>query len=283
METVAPATGKLRELQLAETQILCDFARFCDENGLTYYIHSGTLLGAVRHGGFIPWDDDIDVIMPYEDYKKFLEIGQRGMGEDYFIQTSDTDKNYYRYYARIRRNNTTYIDKNNLNWDIHHGVWIDVFPMMEVNPGLDFKIKQTLIRAGNCILMDNFLEARMESYKVKGSLFISLMRKFYKISYERRKRWKDKVEKLVLSGKNKKCYSYVWMSVTFCWDKKLTDEKTKIEFEGHEFVVPKDYKKMLELNYKKWWELPPEDQRIGHGLETIIDLENNYTKYTKNQ
>ena len=93
----------------------------------------------------------------------------------------------------------------------------------------------------------------------------------------------DKIEKLVLSGKNKKCYSYVWMSVTFFWDKKLTEEKTKIEFEGHEFVVPKDYKKMLELNYKKWWELPPEDQRIGHGLETIIDLENNYTKYTEKQ
>lgn len=74
----------LREIQLFELQMLKDVVKVCDDNNITYIISSGTLLGAVRHGGFIPWDDGIDIDMPLSDYKKILKIAQRELGEKYF-------------------------------------------------------------------------------------------------------------------------------------------------------------------------------------------------------
>ena len=77
---------QLRQLQLAEHKMLCDFAKICDKHNLTYFLDFGTLLGAVRHQGFIPWDDDVDVTMPLEDYKKFLKIAQEELGDDTFFK-----------------------------------------------------------------------------------------------------------------------------------------------------------------------------------------------------
>ena len=87
----------LREIQLFELQMLKDVVKVCDDNNITYIISSGTLLGAVRYGGFIPWDDDIDIDMPLPDYKKFLKIAQRELGEKYFVQNYKTDKSKRNY------------------------------------------------------------------------------------------------------------------------------------------------------------------------------------------
>ncbi len=121
----------LRELQLCELQILKDVKRVCDNHRIKYYLSSGTLLGAVRHQGFIPWDDDIDIMMPYDDYRRFLKVAQGELGEQYFVQNSETDDSYAFAYTHIRKNNTAVLR----DWDLmnfsHHGVWIDVFPLVK--------------------------------------------------------------------------------------------------------------------------------------------------------
>ena len=76
--------SELRALQLKELEILKEFAAVCESEGICYFLNSGTLLGAVRHGGFIPWDDDIDIAMPYEDYERFLACGQEKLGDKFF-------------------------------------------------------------------------------------------------------------------------------------------------------------------------------------------------------
>lgn len=121
--------SKLRMLQLTELEILTEFARICDMHGLRYYLVGGTLLGAVRHGGFIPWDDDIDVAMPREDYDRFAQLAPRELAEEYFYQCPDTDPNYYLSYAKIRQNGTEVYEERFKNSRFHKGVFVDIFPL----------------------------------------------------------------------------------------------------------------------------------------------------------
>ncbi len=279
---VKPATGKLRELQLVEQEMLIDFKNLCQKHGLRYYLDYGNLLGAVRHGGFIPWDDDVDVTMPYSDYQRFLEIAQKEFGEKYFLQTSNTDINYYRSYARIRKNNTTFLDTHNLKWDVHHGVWIDVFPLVEINPGLEFKIKRFLMQLSNYVLMDNFFQIHIDEFEEKlGKFGAKLVTLFHKIPRSIRVKFKYLLQYPIYSAKNKKGLSIAWMAISSYYPKDIYANSCKLIYEGEEFDVPALYKKKLEIDYGDYMTLPPEDKRTGHGLNVIIDLENNYTKHTK--
>ncbi|MBR7189908.1 MAG: LicD family protein, partial [Oscillospiraceae bacterium] len=118
----------LRRLQLMQLKILKEFVRVCQKHGFRFYIMNGTCLGAIRHGGFIPWDDDIDVGMYAEDYDRFIRCGA-DFGEEFFLQTIETDPGFKTMIARIRLNGTTILEKDFIDADIHHGVFIDVYPL----------------------------------------------------------------------------------------------------------------------------------------------------------
>lgn len=279
---IGPATGKLRELQLTEVEMLCDFRAICAKHNLCYYLEYGNLLGAVRHGGFIPWDDDVDIAMPYADYVKFLDIAQEEFGNKYFLQTSDTDVNYYRSYARIRKNNTTFMDTHNSKWDIHHGAWLDLFPLVEINPGIEYKIKRLIMQFSNYILMDNFFSIHIDEFEEKlGKAGVMLISLFHKIPRKLRSNFKKWLQRPIFSATNKKGNAVIWMSITEYYPSDIYADSTKLTFEGEEFDVPVKYKEKLEITYGDYMKLPPVEDRKGHGGQAIIDLENDYTKYTK--
>lgn len=121
----------MNDLQKCELEILKEFDRVCKMNNLNYSLGSGTMLGAVRHKGFIPWDDDIDVLMPANDYKKFCKIAPKAFSEKFFLQTSYTDS-WYASFSKVRMNGTTAIEKGFENCRFHQGVWIDIFPIVGV-------------------------------------------------------------------------------------------------------------------------------------------------------
>ena len=118
-----------KALQLRELEILDFFADVCKRNGLRYFIIAGTLLGAVRHGGFIPWDDDIDVAMPRRDFNKFAKICKKELPDGYFFQSSKTEKEYPFFFAKLRRDGDTVNESILESHDIHKGCYIDVFPL----------------------------------------------------------------------------------------------------------------------------------------------------------
>ena len=120
---------KLRRLQLAELEILDEFIRICREHDLRYYLTGGSLLGAIRHRGFIPTDDDIDIAMPREDYDRFAQICRQGLAGRYFYQSPETDPHYFLSYAKLRMNGTEIYEERFRNSRFHKGIYIDLFPL----------------------------------------------------------------------------------------------------------------------------------------------------------
>ena len=118
----------LRKVQLAQLEIAKEFKRICDENQLQYFMDSGTLLGAVRHKGFIPWDDDMDFGMMRDQYEKFLSVAPDILGEKFFIQTWSSDENYPYAFCKIGKKDTVYRESVSQKSKMHHELYIDIFP-----------------------------------------------------------------------------------------------------------------------------------------------------------
>ena len=129
-------TSQRKKIWEKELDILEKIIKICEENDIKYSLCGGSLLGAIRHKGFIPWDDDIDVCMKREDYSKFLTIAEKELSYPYFVQYSKTEKMYTRGHAQIRNSETTAIlkvettsyGKNNYN----KGIFVDIFPLDNV-------------------------------------------------------------------------------------------------------------------------------------------------------
>lgn len=120
----SPQTKAIQQYGL---EILQTFHEICETHQLNYILDFGTLLGAIRHQGFIPWDDDIDVAMPRKDFEMFQKIAPSALPAHMFLQTHDTDSNYYNLIAKIRIPNTDYVENAMQYFDIVHGPWLDIF------------------------------------------------------------------------------------------------------------------------------------------------------------
>jgi hypothetical protein len=123
----------VRELQLLELSVLKEVDRICREQGFTYYLGEGTLLGAVRHGGFIPWDDDIDILMPREDYERFLRLAPGLIGDDFEVQHWTTIPRYWSAFAKVRlRDTSLFYQPPIAHLTDNNGPYIDIFPLDSV-------------------------------------------------------------------------------------------------------------------------------------------------------
>lgn len=121
---------KRKRVWLKELECLELFRNICEKHSLTWFVIGGTLLGAIRHGGFIPWDDDLDVAMPRADYKKFLNIASKELQPPFYLQTAGSDKEFYCGFSRIRNAETTALIHN--QWTAKskaiNGIFLDIFP-----------------------------------------------------------------------------------------------------------------------------------------------------------
>ena len=125
-------TSLLKLSQKLSLNILENFIQFCDENNLNYFLIVCSLLGAIRHKGFIPWDDDVDVGMPRKDYNQFLKLGATYFTETrFFLQTPFSDKNYGLSYSKLLDRHTFIEEKNSIN-NARKGVFIDIFPFDQI-------------------------------------------------------------------------------------------------------------------------------------------------------
>ena len=266
---------KLRDIEL---DIFKAFIRVCEELKLRYFVVQGTLLGAVRHQGFIPWDDDIDVGMLREDYEQFLKKGQALLPQRYFIQTHDTDPAYPHGFAKIRDSKTAFVETTCKNLKMNHGIYIDVFPF-DLYP-------DDWMRKGWFDLRKLLLR-----YRIRSALYIpqdqkltipNVVRRALKIggkicypSLQKALERQTKLYGCVRQGKNRINNGSPW-GKRECIPAEWLEKNTVLQFEGMEVQAPACYQKYLEHVYGDYMELPPPEKRIPHHFICKLDFENAY-------
>lgn len=266
----------LRDAQMLMVDILKEVEKICEKHGFKYFLDGGTLLGAVRHKGFIPWDDDMDIGMPREDYEKFLKIAQKELPDFLFLQTFETDDKYdiYQVPCKIRYNGTILIEKGIAeNSEMHNGVYIDVFPYDNL-PKKDFVYKLQRTLSYNILKSYVRIREKPEKLSMKNRVTFS----FYRIvkalfPYKRRKKFFD-----FLISWNDDNSPYMGYGLDTIWSEyvyKKTDyyDLVKLEFEGEHFYGPKNYDVILTKLYGDYMTLPKEEDRQWHA-KSIKKLRN---------
>lgn len=268
---------QLTELKAAELKILRSFIQACEKMGLRYYILYGTLLGAVRHRGFIPWDDDIDVGMPRADYDRFVRDGQQYLPENLFVQTTASDLGgYLNGFMKIRDDNTAFIETAMRKLPIHQGIFIDVFPLDYYDGFLDKPMKRWQLRL--------YLERlRGELADASNTGKASVLRRILRFIYPSTQKVLDKREKMFCNTKQTDMYACpcgAWgmdeiKPTQVCW----YADGCVLEFEGIQVIAPKEYHKYLVAEYGDYMQLPPENQRVAHHDAVVIDPRRSYRDY----
>lgn len=251
--------AELRQMQLIQIELLSEFDALCKKHGIRYILASGTLLGAVRHGSFIPWDDDIDVEMLRSDYDKFCKIDKREFREDTFFQTNKTDKHYPWLYGKLRRNGTQAVRLGQEHLQMHHGIFIDIFP----RDGVPNRAVLRSIRGMAATMCRKMLYSRVAFRTGKtliGRTGWGLVRLIPKqVAFG--------IAKLLSLAFNEKrcdrvgCIGYHGKTETNGFRKVWFTEMMMVPFEGELYYAPADWDGYLRYVYGKDYMTPPPPNR----------------------
>ena len=264
----------LNDIHNIQLEMALEVKRICDKYNIKYSIIAGTLLGAVRHKGFIPWDDDLDIGMLREEYDRFIEVCKKELDDKYFLQTWDTDKDFPLPIAKLRKNGTRYVEKNSSKSNHHKGIYIDIFPFDNVPEStikrkvqniVTYILKRMLLIKKNYILWEDNEKLKRIIYKIVfivSSLFPDYLIKdtLYRVMTMYNDR---KTNKVVTFGG---AYGYNKETINRQW----LENNKPIIFENVEFSAPCDYEGYLTYFYGDYMSPPPENKRYNR--HNIIEV-----------
>ena len=269
---------KLKKIWAIELDLLKKFTDLCLKNGIHFQIFAGTLLGAVRHKGFIPWDDDVDVCLDRKNFKKLMRMADKFSEFPYFLQTPDNDLRFYTPYIRFRNSQTTAIIRNNNSPLYNNGIYIDVFVMDGLPRGIIQRFHAKVINWARRAV-ERKLEGKSQRREtITGKLF-SLVERFVTL---RQCKWFHQfvlglatpfVRRISMQTHSERFSTKYWL-----YKDELLDTEM-IDFEGIKVPAPKQYDVILKRLYGDYNQFPPRNERgKWHEGEIFFDPDTPYTK-----
>jgi len=275
----------MNELQKTELNILKEFLKVCETLDLTYYLVCGSALGAAKYGGFIPWDDDIDVALPRRDYETFLEKGSALLPDWCFVQNYRTDPQVHLIGTKLRDSRTTYVEMMTENLDIHHGVFIDVFPLDAYLEGEEAQSKFHRLQAR----YENRRRVRLKYRRFTSREIFKVRRNLCHLGFKlfgmfkNTAKYAEQYERYISSGDLET--ASVWcnhansVSPLEYAAREQYGDGIMMPFEELTVRIPANYDAYLTQKYGDWRADLPEREQYGHHLCVICDLNKSYREY----
>ena len=255
----------LKELQACELEILTVVDAFCKKHEIRYSLYAGTALGAVRHGGFIPWDDDVDIAMLRTEFDKFCRAWEKEPVEGYYLDSILTNKYCSTCHAKVRKDGTVFLSSGEVPQKAHNGIWVDVFPI-DIIPD-DVTIQKEKYRKGTEIILltrPNYKSRHdMWKKKIMRTFMRCIPMKIRNGRIMKDHQWLvDHMHDMEIKG-----YSYHSMSTIqniprYAFQKEMFETYTTIGFCDKSFAIVSAYDEMLKETFGDYMQLPPESEQV---------------------
>lgn len=264
----------LRKVQLIQLEMAKDIKRVCDENGIRYFLYRGTFLGAVRHHGFIPWDDDMDFGMLREDYEKFCRIAPEKLSPQYCFQNWHTDENYALPFGKVRKRNTLFVEAKCARLP-ENGIYIDIYPLdfAPADAGERKMLARKLLHLFRVKLMKSGYTPWMEEDRIIWKKRIGYLAYQALSLFVSQKKLIETYESLVMAvPASGTIYEQSALPIAYYFDTAWCAEVAEYPFEDTAFSGPGDYDAFLTSLYDDYMQLPPEDKRENRHQIQELDL-----------
>lgn len=272
----------MNELQKVEFDLFRCFVDVCERLNLNYFLVCGSALGATRHKGFIPWDDDMDVGMYREDYNKFMELAPALLPEGIFLQNYKSDPAFPYVFAKLRNSNTTYIQSLLSNLDMNHGIYMDIFPL-DGCPDSVFEQKKLVFMKKHYLRQLAAAFNMPSTLSLRGKISVSIFKFLgcHKRTGKILMKYEALISKYPVNGAKIICNHGTWYGNKDFIAAEYYGGGTDGEYEGMLVRVPERVTDYLTALYGDWQTPPPYDKQIGSHFYEVCDTKKPYIEYMK--
>lgn len=276
--------GTTKELQQRLSLMFKDLVDILEQQNISYYAVGGTLLGAVRHQGFIPWDDDIDISIPRPEYEAFIKSAHKFLPTYYSLETLHTTYNFPFHYAKLYDTRTTLI--TNFTQPFKRGIFIDIFPLDGISNDKVKQIKNIKKMRFYLKVYRRIFTTKVRSPKLSHRICHCILSPIAKLIYSKNN---------LINKINRLCSQVPWKNSDYivnymgAWKhreiqpKAWYNERVRLKFENFEIWGPKEYDKILTCLYGDYMQLPPKEKRKSHHKIQYINLDLPYKAHEQSQ